>query len=349
MNIILSILILGAIILIHELGHFLMAKVCGIGVVEFSQGMGPRLFSVEMGETKYSIKAFPFGGSCAMLGEDEEADEESAFGNKSVWARIAVVAGGPVFNFILAFFLAMILVGVSGGYTVPEVLGVEEGFPAKEAGLLPGDVITHVNGRSIHSYRDFTTYVFTHPGKELKLTWKREGEDGKKEKLSASVTPVLTENGQQLIGVQFQPGIEPADTLLELMRQSVYEVQFWIRYVFDTFYMMFHGAVSVDDISGPVGIVSTIDQTVDEASQAGAGAVAMTLVNFGVLLSANLGVMNLIPFPALDGGRLFFLFLEALRGKPVDQEKEAMIHTAGMALLLAFMVFILFNDVRKLF
>jgi len=243
----------------------------------------------------------------------------------------------------------MILVGVSGGYTVPEVLGVEEGFPAKEAGLLPGDVITHVNGRSIHSYRDFTTYVFTHPGKELKLTWKREGEDGKKEKLSASVTPVLTENGQQLIGVQFQPGIEPADTLLELMRQSVYEVQFWIRYVFDTFYMMFHGAVSVDDISGPVGIVSTIDQTVDEASQAGAGAVAMTLVNFGVLLSANLGVMNLIPFPALDGGRLFFLFLEALRGKPVDQEKEAMIHTAGMALLLAFMVFILFNDVRKLF
>lgn len=130
----------------------------------------------------------------------------------------------------------------------------------------------------------------------------------KKEKLSASVTPVLTENGQQLIGVQFQPGIEPADTLLELMRQSVYEVQFWIRYVFDTFYMMFHGAVSVDDISGPVGIVSTIDQTVDEASQAGAGAVAMTLVNFGVLLSANLGVMNLIPFPALDGGRLFFLF-----------------------------------------
>ena len=113
--------------------------------------------------------------------------------------------------------------------------------------------------------------------------------------------------------------------------------------------MMFHGAVSVDDISGPVGIVSTIDQTVDEASQAGAGAVAITLVNFGVLLSANLGVMNLIPFPALDGGRLFFLFLEALRGKPVDQEKEAMIHTAGMALLLAFMVFILFNDVRKLF
>lgn len=349
MNIILSILILGAIILIHELGHFLMAKACGIGVVEFSLGMGPRLLSTEKGGTRYSLKAFPFGGSCAMLGEDEEAEDESAFGNKPVWARIAVVAGGPVFNFILAFILAMILVGVSGGYTVPLVLGVEEGFPAKEAGLQTGDVITHVNGRSIHSYRDFTTYVFTHPGKELKLTWKRTGGNGEKETFKASVMPVPSKNGQQLIGVQFQPGIEPADTPLEWIRQSVYEVQFWIRYVFDTFYMMFHGAVSVNDISGPVGIVSTIDQTVDEASAGGAGAVALTLVNFGVLLSANLGVMNLIPFPALDGGRLFFLFLEALRGKPVDPEREAMIHTAGMALLLAFMVFILFNDMRKLF
>lgn len=213
-----------------------MAKVCGIGVVEFSLGMGPRLFSVEMGETKYSIKAFPFGGSCAMLGEDEEADEESAFGNKSVWARIAVVAGGPVFNFILAFFLAMILVGVSGGYTVPEVLGVEEGFPAKEAGLLPGDVITHVNGRSIHSYRDFTTYVFTHPGKELAHLEEGREKMEKRKKLERFCDACAYRKWTAAHWRTVSAWGLNRQIHLELMRQSVYEVQFWIRYVFDTLY-----------------------------------------------------------------------------------------------------------------
>ena len=350
MNIILSILILGIIILIHELGHFLFAKWGGIGVVEFSLGMGPRLLSFEKGGTRYSVKAFPFGGSCLMLGEDEEAEDDRAFGNKSVWARIAVIAGGPLFNFILAFCLAMIMVGATGSYDIPRVQAVQAGLPAEQAGIQAGDVITKVNGRSIHSFRDFTTYTLTHPGKELNLTWKRTLEDGTARTYKAVVTPVSAENGRKMIGVEFAYGIRQPANLFEIAKQAVYEVQFWIRYVFDSFYMMFHGAVSVDDISGPVGIVSTIDQSVSEASAAGGKkAVVLTLINFGILLSANLGVMNLLPFPALDGGRLFFLIIEALRKKPIDREKEAMIHTAGMVFLLALIVIILFNDMRKLF
>jgi regulator of sigma E protease len=130
--------------------------------------------------------------------------------------------------------------------------------------------------------------------------------------------------------------------------QSVYEVEHWIYYVFDSFHMIFAGRVSADDISGPVGIVTTIDQTVEQAAPAGNTVVAMVLVNFAILLSANLGVMNLLPLPALDGGRLVFLIIEAIRRKPIDREKEGMVHAAGMFLLLALMVFIMFNDVRKL-
>ena len=136
---------------------------------------------------------------------------------------------------------------------------------------------------------------------------------------------------------------------MDLAASSVYEVQFWIRYVLDSFYMMFHGMVSVDDVSGPVGIVTTIDSTVEEASPYGLWAVLLMLINFSILLNANLGAVNLLPLPALDGGRLVFLFIELIRGKPIDKEKEGMVHMAGMLFLLALMVLILFNDLRKLF
>lgn len=350
MSVILAILILGIIILIHELGHFLFAKLNGIGVLEFSLGMGPRLFSFEKGGTRYSVKILPFGGSCAMLGEDEEDKDPHAFNNRPVWGRIAVVAAGPVFNFLLAFFLAMVLIAMTGGYRSPEVLKTEPGYPAQEAGIQAGDVITKVNGRRIHSYRDFTIYLFTHPDRELTVTWQRRDETGKKQTFQSVLVPQYSEQtGQRVIGIQFDARLKPITDPIQLMEQSVYEVQFWIRYVFDSFYMMFHGLVSVDDISGPVGIVTAIDDTVTQAAPAGMRAVALTLINFCVLLSANLGVMNLLPLPALDGGRLVFLFIEALRGKPIDKEKEGMVHMAGMMVLLALMVLILFNDVRKLF
>ncbi len=349
MSIILAMLILGIIILFHEFGHFLFAKLCGIGVLEFSLGMGPRILSKEIGETRYSVKLLPFGGSCMMLGEDENEEDERAFNNKPVWARTAVIAAGSAFNFLMALGLALILVWHTG-YTVPEVIRVEPGYPAQTAGIQAGDLICGVNGRSIHSYGDFTTYLFTHPGRELTVTWKRPGENGEYRKMKGNIVPVYSEeSGQYVIGVLFDGKAKPIDGPARLIREAVCEVRFWIRYVFDSFYMMFHGLVSMDDISGPVGIVNAIDTTVDEAAPYGISAVFLMLVNFSVLLSANLGVMNLLPLPALDGGRLIFLVLEAVRGKPVDKEKEGMVHTAGMIFLLALMVFILFNDIRKLF
>lgn len=340
-------LILGIIIMIHELGHFLFAKLNGIEVLEFSLGMGPKLFSFTRGGTCYALKILPFGGSC-MMAEDEVSDNPRSFTNASVWARISVVAAGPVFNFLLAFLLSLILVGMAG-YATPVVKGIIPGMPAETAGLKEGDVIREINGRNIHSFDDVIAYIFTHPGRELDLRWQRPAEDGTMKDMEASLLPVYSaEDGGYLMGVQFDASRTPVSGPIRLMIQGIYEVEYWIRYVFDSLSMMIGGMVSMDDISGPVGIVNTIDETVEQVAPAGAVAVFLTLLQLCVLLSANLGVMNLLPIPALDGGRLVFLALEAVSGKPIDKEKEGMVHMAGMAVLMAFMVFILFNDVRKL-
>lgn len=349
MSIVIAVLILGFIIMIHEFGHFLFAKLSGIRVLEFSLGMGPRLFSFEGGGTLYSFKILPFGGSCSMLGEDEACNEDGAFGSKSVWARISVVAAGPVFNFMLAFFLAMILIGVNGhGGTV--LRGVRDGYPAQGAGLKAGDEIVKLNGRRVHSFRDVNWYLFTHPQDTVRVIARRADGAGNRETIIKEIAPVYSQDsGYYMLGVEFDGTSYPVENPLQLMAYSAYEVQFWIHYVFDTFRMMFNGMVSVNDISGPVGIVGAIDSTVEETVPYGPSAVILTLINLMVLLSSNLGVMNLLPIPALDGGRLVFLFLEAVRRKPVDREKEGMVHMAGMMVLLCLMVLLLFNDVRKIF
>lgn len=349
MSFVAAVLIFGIIIMIHEFGHFLFAKLNGIGVIEFSLGMGPRLYSFEKGGTRYSIKILPFGGSCMMLGEDEENSDQSAFNNKSVWAGISVVAAGPIFNFLLAFLLSMVIVGLTG-YQPATVMEVMDGYPAKEAGLLPGDLITEINGRNIHSKDDITLYIQTHAGKTITVEYKRADGNGGVERRSAVIVPQYSEeDGGYLMGVRFDGVAKPVSGLGQLLVHSAYEVKYWIQYVFDAFYMMFHGEVSLNDLSGPVGIVTTIDDTVDQVIPYGRTVVILTLINFCILLSANLGVMNLLPIPALDGGRLVFLFIEAVRGKPIDKEKEGMVHMAGMMLLMALMVLVLFNDVRKLF
>ena len=349
MSFVAAVLIFGIIIMIHEFGHFLFAKLNGIGVIEFSLGMGPRLYSFEKGGTRCSVKILPFGGSCMMLGEDEENSDQSAFNNKSVWARISVVAAGPIFNFLLAFLLSMVIVGLTG-YQPATVMEVMDGYPAKEAGLLPGDMITEINGRNIHSKDDITLYIQTHAGKTMKVEYKRADGNGGVERRSAVIVPQYSEeDGGYLMGVRFDGVAKPVNGIGQLLVHSAYEVKYWIQYVFDAFYMMFHGEVSLNDLSGPVGIVTTIDDTVDQVIPYGRTVVILTLINFCILLSANLGVMNLLPIPALDGGRLVFLFIEAVRGKPIDKEKEGMVHMAGMMLLMALMVLVLFNDVRKLF
>lgn len=343
MKFIIAILIFSIIILFHELGHFLLAKRSGIRVNEFSLGLGPTLFGFTKGETTYSIKLLPFGGACMMEGEDGESEDEGAFGNKSVWARISVVAAGPIFNFIMAFFLAFILICCIG-VDKPVISGVLEGFSAEAAGMQAGDTILEMNGKKIHFYKEVSMYSYFHEGETVELVYERDGI-----KYTATLEPVMDEeSGRYLLGITNNYGREKGNVLSNL-KYSVYELKYQISTTISSLRMLFTRQVSVNDLSGPVGIVKTIGDTYDASVSDGYFYVFLNMVNFAVLLSANLGVMNLLPLPALDGGRLVFLIIEAIRGKKIDPDKEGMVHFIGIIFLLALMVLIMFNDIRKIF
>lgn len=346
-DIIIAILLFGFIVLVHEFGHFLFAKLNGIGVVEFSIGMGPRLFSVVRGETRYSIKLLPFGGSCMMVGEDEQQADPKAFNNKPVWARISVIAAGPVFNMILAFLFAFIVVSIQG-HDYPVISEVMDHLPAAEAGLEPGDRITMINRQTISSSRDISLYFMSHPGETVTISYRRD-EGGSQIQGTAKITPVYAaERKSHMIGIRFVPP-QPVTSAGELVSCSAYELKYWVSTTFTSLRMLVQKQVALDEaVSGPIGIVSMVGETIESGREQGPVSVLYYLSFWVLLLSANLGIMNLLPLPALDGGRLVFLFLELLRGKPVDPEKEGMVHMAGMMVLMALMVLILFNDVRNL-
>lgn len=342
-GVILSILAFGLLIISHEFGHFLLAKLNGVYVEEFSVGMGPRLLSWKGKETRYSLKLIPFGGSCMMLGEDEDCKDERAFGSKGVLARMSILAAGPVFNFILAFVLSMFVL-LNVGIDQPVLTGVMDGFPAQEAGLQAGDRLVRLNDEKIHVYRDVSLYLTLHQGEHLDVVYERDGKE-----MTAAIDPKFDESrGSYMMGIEVA-GTREHVGFIRTIGYSMNEVGYWIRYTFISLRMMFTGKVSTQDISGPVGIVSSMSDMVTETSSSGLFYVFLNLANFCILLSANLGAMNLLPIPALDGGRLLFCLVELVRGKPVRQEVEGLIHGIGLAVLMGLMVLVLFKDVWQLF
>lgn len=345
MNIIIAIIIFSIIILFHELGHFLLAKWNGIKVNEFCLGMGPTLVGFTRGETKYSLKLLPFGGACMMEGEDGESQDEKSFNSKSVWARISVVAAGPVFNFIMAWIFALIVVGIIG-YDRPVLSGVMEGFPAEEAGLQAGDEIISMNGHRTHFYREVSLYSGFHPGETVDLVYERDGE-----RHEVTLSPKLDEeSGRELIGLSGRPLDREKGTVFQVIQNSFYEVRYWIWNTLESLRMLFTGKVGMKDLSGPVGLVKIMGDTYDNnQTSGGTGQAILSMVNFSIFLSANLGIMNLLPIPALDGGRLVFLLIEAVRRKRISPEKEGMVHFVGLMALMALMVFVMFNDIRNIF
>lgn len=348
MKIILALLIFSLIVIFHELGHFLLAKFNGVTVTEFSLGMGPRILSTVKGGTRYSWKLLPFGGSCMMLGEDMDDEGEGTFGSKSVWARISVIAAGPIFNFILAYILSIFIIG-GIGYDQPVVRKVYEGYPAAEAGIRPGDTITKINGKRIHLYREVSNYFLFHQkelstGKPVTVEYVHEGE-----KRTAELVPADNGSGRYILGISGSQNYRTEATALEVLKYSAYEVFFWIDSTVESLKMLLEGGVGLNDVAGPVGVVGIIGETYEESRSDGAFYVWLNMVNMAIMLTANLGVMNLLPIPALDGGRLVFLILEAIRRKRIDPETEAKIHFAGLMALMLLMVVVMFNDVRKIF
>ncbi|MEE0135541.1 RIP metalloprotease RseP [Blautia stercoris] len=426
LNILVAIIIFSVIVVFHELGHFLLAKKNGIEVTEFSLGMGPRLLSTVKGNTRYSLKLFPIGGSCMMVGEDGEEDGPGSFGHASVWGRISVVAAGPIFNFILAFVFALVITSVMG-YDPPKVLSVEENSPAEEAGLQVGDIITSFQGKPISIGRDISLYesLYGMQQDQIKMTVKRDGKkidlnfkaasekkymlgfsyvpDGEPEitevfvdgammkagvlagdvitavdgtKVSTgeelqtylgehplgenAVTITVSRDGkekeftvQPTVRTQVSTGFvynlyREKTNFFGVLKYSAVEVRYWISSTIDSLGLLIKGTFRVNDLSGPVGIVDAIGSSVEEAKSEGTVVMWMQMFYWAILLSANLGVMNLLPLPALDGGRLVFLLIEAVTKKKVNPNIEGMIHFAGFVLLMALMVFVFMNDIKRL-
>ena len=288
------------------------------------------------------------------FGEDEDEKEEVpdvkgvSFFDKGPLAKMAVIAAGPLFNFILAFVFSLVILSWAG--IDPAVIaGTSEGMPAETAGLKEGDVITKLDGRKIHLSREISMYLMTAGQDPVQVEYRRYDETSSSWTTEHTVIQPEFKDGRYYLGVLLQGHRDAPESLVQVLQYSVYEVRYWILTVIDSLKMIVGGKVTTNDIAGPVRIVTIIDQTVEENTQYGFVTVVMNLLNLMVMFSANLGVMNLLPFPALDGGRLVFLFWELVTGHPVSQRIEGAVNMTGMALLMTFMVFVVLNDLRILF
>ena len=345
--ILIAIVMLGFIVTMHEFGHYLVGRICGIGIVEFSIGMGPKIIGFKRKGIQYSLRAIPLGGYCAFVGEDEENHAENAMNNQPVWKRFLTVIAGPVMNFILAFiFCVIMLMGCNIPEYQPKVSEIIDNTPAAACGIEIDDVITHANSKEISfDEAGITTLqnIILENGTSapIELTVERSGET-----IIIPVQPeeviINAETGQTgyQLGICFGY-VERKCTFGEALGSSCrYMVDYTKEMLAALKNLIFKGE-GVEDMMGPVGIVSFTSETV--ATQKASGAI--TLIWF---LSLSIGITNLLPLPALDGGRLIFLIVEGITRKPIPREKEGLIHAIGLGLLLLLIVFITYKDIVRL-
>ena len=361
-----GLLIFTIVVLVHELGHYFAARKAGILVEEFSIGMGPRLLYFKKGDTIYSLKLFPLGGSCRMLGEDEEAADLRSFGSKPIGWRILVISGGALMNFALAFILSTLL-SMFTSYQDTVITDFTEYSPIAQAGGQIGDRIVRINNRNVNIHGDFVLEMHRSDGSAVNLVIERDGQQ-----LSLNVTPYWLEDRFLLgfvpargVGPFFPAALQAEDGSMiyiddlpmvtragffESMANGFHNMVFSVRFTVFSIGRLITGALGADQIMGPIGIVSFVGGEVEQSLAAGGASGALwTIANFTALISVNLGIMNLLPLPALDGGRLMFLFLEAIRRKPINPDKEGMVHFAGIILLIGLAIFVAFNDIVRIF
>lgn len=349
MNIIITLLVISFIVFFHELGHFILAKLNKIKVVEFSIGFGPRLISKQIGETRYSVKVLPLGGSCEMEGMLEEmADEklelsDRSFVNKGKLARASVIIAGPLFNFILAIFLSFTVIHLKG-YNEPFISRVIDNSPAMEAGIEPGDIILSIDGKKIHNSPSVSLRMLSYRGnKPLRVKVQRD-----KRTMEFSILPTPDERtGRYAMGVMLSYD-RVNGSIVDSFKYAYYETVFFVESTVTSFRMMITGQAKVNEMIGPVGLTSVVGQAIqDEKGGIDSNAI-FNIMNLTALISANLGVMNLLPIPAFDGGRLLLVMVEAIRGKKLNPRTEERIIITGFLILIGLSVLILFNDVLRL-
>ena len=336
------ILILGVIVCVHEFGHFFFAKLFGVYVYEFSIGMGPKIFKWQgkNKETAYSIRAIPIGGFCSLAGEGGEEDKkikkDRLLQSKPVWQRFLIMFFGAGNNFILAL-VVLIFIGLIAGAPKNNTIvkDIVDGSPVSVAGMMPGDEIKYINGDRCKTQDDVRLFLAL-AKEETEFVVVRDGKD-----ITFKATPLSEEEAKEkkyTFGMQFDQELE--HSFFGAIKYGFNKFYSLTRQMFITFKFLFTGRVGVGELSGPVGIFSAVDQTKESGFS--------SLLYLLALLSLNVGIVNLIPFPAFDGGRIVFLIIEKIKGKPVKAETENLIHTIGFFILLALIIYVTINDIIRL-
>ena len=350
MSIIFAILIFSFLIFIHEFGHFITAKLSGVQVNEFSMFMGPAIWKKQKGETLYSIRCIPIGGYCAMEGEDSDSDNPRAFGRAAWWKRLIILVAGAAMNFIAGLLILAILLAPAQQVAVLKIESFEEWSTLDDGGLKVGDEIIKIDGEKMYGFNDFSMILSLKPGEFHDISVLRNGEVVNFRDYRMQTHTVVLEDGTetQRYGVTF--GYE--DLTFAGRAKLVWNTAMnWVRTVRLSLQMLLTGQAGLKDVSGPVGIVQQMGQQASAASNWIDA--ALNMIYFGAFLAINLAVMNLLPIPALDGGRVVALLLttaiEAVTHKKLDPKYEGYLHGAGMVLLLALMAIIMLKDIIFIF
>ncbi len=337
-----AILFFGLLIATHEGGHFLTAKLFKVRVNEFSIGMGPVIWKKKRAETQYSLRAFPVGGYVAMEGEDEDSDVEGSFNSKPPWKRGIIILAGATVNILTGLILIAIMLGSSDLIGTPAISRFADNAASQSQGLEVGDRILSVNNHAIYTEYDLSFYMSKDKDGVMDFVVEREGENVELKSVAFETTEV---NGTQVVKYDFAiVGVEPSAG--NVIKYSVLDSLSIVRIVWVSLWDLATGNFSMSDMSGPVGTVQAIADTTSDAAKSGN---ASRLLMILALIAINVGAFNLIPFPALDGGRFVFIMLEGIFRRPISKKVEAAVNSIGMALLFGLMIMVTFSDVFKLF
>lgn len=357
--VLLAILFFGVIIFIHEFGHFIFAKLFKVKVNEFAMGMGPTLLKYQGKETKYALRLFPIGGFCAMEGEDEASDSEGSFSGKPVWQRMIIVVAGATFNLILGLIICAVILGSGDLISTTQIHSFDEKAVSNiEGGLMEGDKLLSIDGKKVYSSFDISFLMQRNADGVFDFTVKRNGE-----KIELSDVKFATKQGEDgkntiiydfiIVGIPSFKGIGNAENKMQYffsalgnsVKYSFGDAVSIGRMVYLSLFDLITGQYHLSDLSGPVGTVQIIAEVAQESASTFDFSYLLTIM---ALITINIGLFNLLPIPALDGGRLFFMFIELIFRKPIPAKYENWVHTAGMILLLLFMAVVSFSDILKL-
>lgn len=344
--IIIGILLFELIILSHEFGHFICAKRSGVLVHEFALGMGPKLFGFKKGETQYSLRLFPIGGYCKMEGEDEESDNPRAFGKAKVWQRMIIVAAGAIMNVLLGLILMCILVVQQPYYASTTIESFHENSRSQTQGLKVGDTIVSIDGYAINTDKDFSYSLATMKTTAPNIQVRRDGEIVDLGNVQFDTTTDST--GRTYIALDFY--VEPIERdFFSVISQTFKQTYSVVRMIWGSLIGLVTGQFTMNDISGPIGAASAISKATSMGLETSFVDGLNNLLFMMMVISVNLGIFNMLPVPALDGGRFFFLLIEAIRRKPIPAKYEGLVHSIGFIILILFMILVSLKDIIRLF